>query len=117
MVPAISISIVLVLVGLAIWGIALFALGLAPSRAFVVVAVIAEIELALQAVAAVTAIVAGHEPASLPQFLGYALASVVLLPVVLRPGQEAARTRWDSISIAAVALALAVAVLRLLSLW
>jgi hypothetical protein len=117
MIPAISISIALVLLALAVWGTALFALGRAPSRPYLVVGVIAEIELVLLAGAAVIAIAAGHETQSLPQFLGYALAGVVLLPVVLRPGQQVARTRWDSISIGAVSIALAVAVLRMLSLW
>ncbi|MDH3226397.1 MAG: hypothetical protein OEM67_04820 [Thermoleophilia bacterium] len=117
MIPAISISIALVLVGLAAWGIALFALGRAPNRPFLVVAWIAVMELVLQTGAALIGIAAGHETESLPQFTGYALASLVLLPVVLRPGQQAARTRWDSISIGAVAIALAIAVLRMLSLW
>ncbi len=117
MIPAISISIALVLVGLAIWGVALFALGRPPDRPFLIVVAIAEVELLLHAGAALVGLVGGHETESLPQFLGYSLASVALLPVVLRPGQDAARTRWDSISIAAVSIALAVAVLRLLSLW
>jgi hypothetical protein len=117
MVPAVTISIAFVLVVLALWGAALFVIGHPPSRSFIVVAVIVEAELVLHAGAALIAIAAGHETESLPQYLGYAFASVVLLPVVLRPGQRDARTRWDAISIAVVSVALSVAVLRLLALW
>ena len=83
MIPAISISIAVALVGLAVWGGVLFAAGRAPSRAFLIVAGVVAIELLLHAGAALIAVIGGHDTESLPQFLGYSLASVVLLPSAL----------------------------------
>jgi hypothetical protein len=111
-----GLSIAVLLVALALWGAGLFATGRAPNPAYLIALAIVEVELLIQAVIAVVDRLGGDGGGAAAPFYGYLLLSVVLIPVVARPGSNAPRTRWDSAALAAVCLAVAVAVVRLLSL-
>jgi hypothetical protein len=79
--------------------------------------VVGEVELVIQAAVAVALLVAGHDPASLGEFLGYLVVTVALLPFALNRARHPEATRFDSAVVGVTAIAVAVAVLRLLSLW
>lgn len=87
------------------------------NRAFVVAALVAEAELIIQAAIAGVIVIGGHTTESLPEFVGYGISSVILIPVALERARGVEPNRWDPAIVGAVCLALAVAVLRLLSLW
>jgi hypothetical protein len=105
------------LLGLGIWGIARSISGHSLDRPFVVVALIVEVELLVQAAIATVVVIGGHTTESLPEFAGYAISSVILIPVTLERARGAEPSRWDPAIVGAVCLALAVAVGRMLSLW
>jgi hypothetical protein len=115
--PVVSLSIALFLGVLAVWGLALAAAGRPPTRAYLVAGVIGEVELVLQGAVAAALLVAGHDPASVGEFLGYLLVTVGLLPVALNRARAPEATRFDAAVVAVTAIAVAVAVLRLQSLW
>ncbi len=77
----------------------------------------AEFELLVQAAIAAVVVIGGHATESLPEFIGYAISSVILIPVTLERARGMDPSRWDPAIVGAVCFALAVAVLRLLSLW
>jgi len=114
---AISLSIALFLAALAVWGLLLAAAGRPPSRGYLIAVVVAEIELVLQAAVAGVLIVAGHDPDSLGEFLGYLVVTVALLPVALNRARHPQATRFDAAVVGVTAVAVGVATLRLLSLW
>jgi hypothetical protein len=114
---AVSLSITAFLLAIAVWGIALAAVGRRPERTYLVAVVIGQVELVLQGLVAVGFILAGHEPESLGEYLGYLMVTVALLPFAFNRGRVPEATRWDSAVIGVVAFAVAIAVIRLLSLW
>lgn len=116
MLAAFGITIVIVLVGLAVWGLGLFAVGRSPNRPFLIAVALVELELLVYAAAALIALAVDDGAESSAPLFGYLFLSLVLLPLVARPGAGDARTRWDSATIAAVCIAVAVVVLRILSL-
>jgi hypothetical protein len=105
------------LLGLALWGIGRSATGRGLDRMFVLAAIIAEVELVLQAAIATVLVIRGHTTASAPEFLGYAISSVILIPIALERARGMESSRWDPAIVGAVCLALAIAVVRLLALW
>lgn len=107
----------MLLLGLAVWGIVRSVAGRSLDRTFVLGALIAEVELVVQAVIATVLVIRGHTTASAPEFLGYAISSVILIPVVLERTRGMGSSRWDPAIVGAVCLALSIAVLRLLALW
>lgn len=117
MIPLFAISIAVLLAGLALWGAGAALLGHAPDRRYLLAVGVIEAELIVQAVIALIRLISGHDGTAIAPFLGYLFVSIVLLPVVWRPGSVGSRSRWDSAIIAAVCVAVAVAVLRLVSLW
>jgi len=104
------------LFAIALWGLGLAVVGSPPNRPFILAILIAEAELLVHAAIAGAAIIGGHRPDRMGEYLGYLLTSVMLLPFVLQL-TRAGSTRWDSATMGAVALAVGVAVLRLLGLW
>lgn len=117
MITIFAFSIAALLLAVALWSTAMAVLGRPPGPRLLLAAGIVELELIVQAIIAVVRLFLGHEDPPLGPFLGYLLVSVVLLPIVIRPGAEGARSRWDSAIIAAVCIAVAVAVLRLVAIW
>ncbi len=114
MIPALSLSIVVLLAVLAVVAAAMAIIGRPPNRGLLTGLVIAELELVAHALVAIVAQASGNLDAPLGPLAGYLLISVVLVPLVARFG-ETERTRWDSAAVAAVCVAVAVVVLRLLS--
>lgn len=112
-----SLAIALLLFGLGIWGIALAAMGRTLHRPYVTAALLAEAELVIQALAASVGLIAGHRTASLPEFIGYLVTSVILIPWGLERARGIEQTRFEPAVMGAVCIALGVAVFRLLSLW
>lgn len=115
MLAAYGITIALVLVGIAGWGVVLFAIGRAPDRPFLIALALVSLELVVQALLIGLAMAFGEVDSSVP-LVGYLALSLVLIPLVARPGAGDTRTRWDSATIAAVCIAVAVVVLRIASL-
>jgi hypothetical protein len=105
------------LLGLAIWGIGRSVAGHSLNRPFVIAALVAEFELLVQAAIAGIVVIGGHTTESLPEFIGYGITSVILIPVTLERARGVEPSRWDPAIVGAVCLALSVAVLRLLALW
>ncbi len=117
MAPVFSLSIALLLFSLGAWGIGLAASGRTLERPYVTATLLVEAELVIQAVAAAAFLIGGHRPDSVPEFIGYLVTSVILIPFGLERARGIEQTRWEPAILGAVCLALAVAVLRLLSLW
>ena len=111
------------LFAIALWGLGLAVVGSPPNRPFILAILIAEAELLVHAAIAGAAIIGGHRPDRMGEYLGYLLTSVMLLflgfvvVVFVLQLTRAGSTRWDSATMGAVALAVGVAVLRLLGLW
>jgi hypothetical protein len=105
------------LLGLAIWGTGRSIAGRGLDRTFVLATVIAEVELVVQAAIATIVMIRGHTTASRPEFIGYAITSVILIPVALERTRGVEPNRWDPAIVGVVCVALAIAVLRLLALW
>lgn len=116
MITPLSLTVALFLFALAVWGIGLAIAGRPPDRPYVIAVLVGQAEVMLHALGATVAIIAGHRPDAMGEFIGYMLVSVILLPFVLRLARDGA-TRWDSATIGAVSLAVGVAVIRLLGLW
>lgn len=85
-----------------------------------------ELTLLVQAAADVVSLAAGHDPGSLATHLGYLLASVLLLPLLVLltrpPSASGARTQpaehvWSSAVLAVACCATAVVVVRLWTTW
>ena len=112
-----SLAIVAFLFALTVWGVVLAVLRRAPDRTYVAAAIVGEVELVIQAVAAIIVIAAGHRPPSMGEYLGYLAATVVLVPYGIVRARSPHANHWDSGVLAAVTFADAVAVLRLLALW
>jgi hypothetical protein len=112
-----SLAIFVFLIALSVWGIVLAVTRRAPDRTYLAAVAIGELELVLQAIAALVVIAGGHRPPSLAEYLGYLLATVILLPYGIVRGRSPHANHWDSGVIAVVTFAVAVAVLRLLALW
>jgi len=117
MVPALTLSIVVFLVGLGFWGIATGATRRMPGRPLLVATLIAEAELVIQAAAAAVAIAAGHRPESTGEWVGYAIVTVGMIPFAWNRARGPHATPFDAAVLGIVCLVTAVAVLRLLSLW
>ena len=115
MLSAYGITIAAALVGLAVWGLVLFVKGRSPDRTYLTVLALAELELLVLAAVVGVGIMIGNITGNLP-LAGYLFLSLILLPLVSRPGAGDTRTRWDSATIAAVCIAVAVVVLRIISL-
>jgi hypothetical protein len=78
--------------------------------------VVAEGALLVQAVLALVAIGRGERPAEFATFLGYAITSVLVLPIaVVMCLME--RTRWGAVITGAAAVVAAVLVLRMRQVW
>lgn len=107
----------MLLAGIALWGIGRSLAGRGLNRTFVIAAFIAELELIGQALIATIIVIRGHSTASLPEFIGYATSSVILIPIALERTRGVEPSRWDPAIVGAVCAALAIAVLRLLVLW
>lgn len=114
---AVSLSIAVFLAALAVWGLALAALGRRPDRTYLIAVLVAEVELVLQAAVALAVVIAGHETESLGEFLGYLVVSVALVPFGLNRARAPEATRFDSAVLGIICIAVGVAVIRLLSLW
>jgi hypothetical protein len=112
-----SLAIVVFLMALSVWGLALAVSRRPPDRTYLAAVAIGEVELVLQAIVALAVIAGGHRPPSLGEYLGYLLATVVLVPYGIVRGHSPHANHWDSGVIAVVTFAVAVAVLRLLALW
>ena len=115
--PVFSLSIAVLLFSLGAWGIGLAATGRTLERPYVTATLLVEAELVIQAIAAAAILVGGHRPNSLPEFIGYLVTSIILIPFALERARGIEQTRWEPAIVGAVCIALAVAVLRLLSLW
>lgn len=115
---AISLSIVVFLVAVGLWGIASgVSRGSRPGQGLLIAAAIAELELIVQAVVAYAVIAGGHRPDSLGEFTGYAIVTVGMIPFAWARARSPHATRFDGVVLGIVCLVTAVAVLRLLSLW
>lgn len=112
-----SLSIAVFLGALTVWGLGLAAAGRRPDRTYLLACLVVEAELIVQALIAVIAMIAGHEPDSYGEFAGYLVVSVGLVPFALNRAQSPQSTRFDSAVVGVVCFAVAIAVLRLLSLW
>ena len=112
-----ALAIFVFLMALSVWGLILAVTRRRPDRTYLAAVAIGEIELVLQAIVALVMIAGGHRPPSIGEFLGYLLATVILLPYGIVRGRSPQATQWDSGVIAVVTFAVAVAVLRLLALW
>jgi hypothetical protein len=112
-----ALAIFIFLMALTVWGLVLAAGRRAPDRTYLAAVVIGEVELAIQAVVALVAIVAGHRPPSLAEYFGYLFVSVALVPYALVRARSPHASAWDSSVVAVVTFAVAIAVLRLMYLW
>jgi hypothetical protein len=115
--PPVSLSIAVFLAALALWGAGAAVAGRTPQRGYLIAVAIAELELILQAVAALIVIATGHRPDVMGEYLGYLVVTVALLPFALNRARSPEATRWDNAVVAVTCVAVAVAVLRLLALW
>jgi hypothetical protein len=113
----VSLAIVVFLMALSVWGLALAVTRRTPDRTYIAAAVVGEIELLIQAVVALIVIAGGHRPPSMGEYLGYLVATVVLVPYGIVRARSPQANHWDAAVMAAVTFAVAVAVLRLLALW
>ena len=113
----VALAIFLFLMALSVWGLVLAVTRRPPDQTYLAAVAIGEVEVVLQAVVALAAIAAGHRPASLGEYLGYLVATVILLPYGIVRGRSPHANHWDSAINAVVTFAVAVAVLRLLALW
>jgi hypothetical protein len=112
-----SLAIFVFLMALSVWGLVLALTRRAPDRTYLTAAAIGELELIVQAIVALIVIAGGHRPPSLGEYLGYLLATVILVPYGIVRGRAPQANHWDSGVLAVVTFAVAVAVLRLLALW
>jgi hypothetical protein len=101
---------------LAVFGIVLTVLRRAPGRSLLVGAVGLEVLLVAQAVIAAVQLIAGARPAEFVTFIGYLVASVIVMPLALQ-WTKAEANRWNGAVIAVGAVAIAAAVGRMLALW
>ena len=113
----IALAIFVFLMALSVWGLVLAVTRRPPDRTYLTAVAIGELELVLQAIVALAVIAGGHRPPAMGEYLGYLLATVVLLPYGIVRGRSPSANHWDSAVIAVVTFAVAVAVLRLLALW
>lgn len=112
-----SLAIFLFLIALSIWGVVLTVRRRAPDRTYLAAVAVGEIELVLQALAAVIVIAGGHRPPEIAEYFGYLFVTVALVPYALVRARSPHATFWDSSVVAIVTFAVAIAVLRLLALW
>jgi hypothetical protein len=113
----VSLAIVVFLLALAVWGLALAVTRRPPDRTYVAALAVGEVELVIQAAVALIVIASGHRPPSMGEYLGYLLATVILVPYAIVRARAPEANHWDSAVGAAVTFAVAIAVLRLLALW
>jgi hypothetical protein len=113
----VSLAIVVFLMALSVWGLVLAVTRRPPDRTYIAAAAVGEIELLIQAVVALIVIAAGHRPPSLGEYLGYLVATVVLVPYGIVRARSPHANHWDAAVMSAVTFAVAIGVLRLLALW
>jgi hypothetical protein len=101
--------------GLAVWGGIAAALGRAPDRPLYGGAAVVAGLIAVQAIIAVSRLIAGAE-INTWLFIGYLLTGVLLLPCAAMLARLEP-TRWGSVILAAGGVVLAPLVLRLIQIW
>lgn len=114
---AAALTIAVFLLAVTGWGLVLAATRRRPATGFLIAVAIGELELLVQAAVAVGFLIAGHEPDSMGEFIGYLVVTTGLLPFALVRARAEEATPFDAAVVAVTAFAVAVAVLRLLSLW
>lgn len=117
MLAPVTLTIVVFVALVGLWGVASGARGGPPGRPLLMAAALAELELVVQAAVALAVIAGGHRPDSMGEFLGYLLVTVGMIPVAWARARGPHATRFDAVVLGIVCLVTAVAVLRLLSLW
>lgn len=104
--------------GLALWSAIVAVRGRGAGRAVFLGALVLELGLLAQLVAAAVITFRGAEPPEPGLTIGYLSASVLILPIVVTYGMGSGESeRWDAVLLAVAALAVAAIVLRLLATW
>ncbi len=109
-------TLIIAALALAVFGIVLTVLGRTPGRSMLIAAWALEALLAVQVVIAAGQLIAGARPAELVTFIGYLVASLIVIPLALQ-WSRAEANRWNGAVIAVGAIAVAAAVARLQALW
>ncbi len=111
-------AVAIIVAALACAGLSLTAalLGRVPGAVQVWSAAALELVVLAQIVVAVVQLLRGERPAEFATFLGYLVASVLVLPVAV-VWAAAERSRWSSAVLGVAGLVLAVVVLRMQQVW
>ena len=116
MIDVVALALVAAMLVLAGWAVQAAVRGRRPSGAQLVALAVAEAVLLVQAVGGVVALARTDHEVSTPTFVGYLLASVVVLPLGTLWG-IADHSRWGNGVIAIACVVVAVVMLRLLQVW
>ena len=100
---------------LALWALLPLLVRRRPGPSFVAGAILLELALCGQAVAAAISWAGGHQPSEPGVFIAYLLASVTLLPAAAAFGSR--RTAWDIAIVAVACVGLAVISQRMVAVW
>ena len=108
----------LIVLGLLLAGLCLVAAvrDRSPATIHVGAAAVVELVLLAQLVVAVIRLLLGDRPAELGTFVGYLVASVLVLPVAVL-WAAAQRDRWSSVVLGVAGLVVVVLVLRMQQVW
>jgi threonine/homoserine efflux transporter RhtA len=108
----------LIVLGLFLAGLCLVAAvrDRSPATLHVGAAALVELVLLIQLVVAVVRLLLGDRPAELGTFVGYLIASVLVVPVAVL-WAAAQRDRWSSVVLGVAGLVIVVLVLRMQQVW